>query len=121
MDTACGAELLFGLRKLTLASSVLTGARGVMAAGMLAAAIAGDAGCVPGRNALGVKGPRGNATIASKVTHRTVKRVVGFNLGSSFRKSPITTARNVPSQIPLRRVVIAKLTYVISALLVHSP
>ena len=40
-------------------------------------------------NTLVVSGPRGKATTASKVTHRTVKRVVAFSRGSSFRSSHV--------------------------------
>jgi hypothetical protein len=99
---------------------MLAGAR-VVVVGLLVAAIASESICAPGVNALGVNVARGSATIASKVDHRIVKRVVGFSRGNSFRKRHIAAARNAPSKIPLRRVVIAKLTCVISSLPVRFP
>jgi len=71
--------------------------------------------------ALGNANPAGSATTASKVSHRTVKRVVEFNRGRSFSKAHIAAARIVPCQIPFRRVVMAKLMCVIAALLARSP
>src|SRR5579859_2436605 len=91
------------------------GARGVV---FLAIAFAGES--APGVTAVGPSGPTSNATIASKVAHKTVNRVVGFSRGSNFRKSHIATARNAPSKIPLRRVVIRKLRGVTSYLLARS-
>src|SRR5579859_7517624 len=96
--TGCDSDLVSGFCKPNLGSSMLTGAK-VLVVGLFVAAIAGEFVCAPrrngsGMNTLGVNGPRSNATIASKVTHRTVKRVVGFSRGNSFRKSHIATARH---------------------------
>src|SRR5580698_4154487 len=120
INTGCDLGLLSGLFKLNSGCCMLMGARFV-AVGPVVATVAGESVCAPGMNALGASVPKGNATMASNVIHRIVKRVVGFSRGNSFRKSHIAIARNAPSQIPLRRVVIATLACVICVLLVRSP
>jgi hypothetical protein len=131
IDARCDVETAEEFRRLNLGSGISTGVEGI-AVGVLVTAIAGEPILAPGLNTLDVSGPasgvmsvpmsglRGNARTASRVTHRTVKRVVEFSRGSNFKKSHIAAARSVPSQIPLRRVVIAKLICIISALLARS-
>src|ERR1700676_1664586 len=99
-NTGCDSDLEPDVCTLNFGCSILMDAR-VVVVGLTVVAIEGETVCVPGINVLGMNGSRSNATMASKVTHRTVKRVVGLSLGSSFRKSRIATAKNAPSQIPL--------------------
>lgn len=117
-DTACDSRLGSALCISNFGSS-LTGVSVVILGTFLAEA--GKSVCAPGMNPRSVNGSRSKASTASKVIHKTTKRVVGFSRGSSLRSSHIATASNVPSQTPLRRVVTAKLICVISSLLARSP